>query len=159
MSITPRLFSHDSVLPLDQFVLSTEAHPVPILGKGADKGLTWPCGASSKTQEDPDQRREQVQMAEPMPSDVSDVPSDSQMEDAESPTSKQVCDPKRVRELQEQMKEGERHLQKIRREYGLCVSDPSCWASGYNYEDCCFPPPHGNAACWDAEFTYDRCCR
>lgn len=38
MSITPRLFSHDSVLPLDQFVLSTEAHPVPILGKGADKG-------------------------------------------------------------------------------------------------------------------------
>lgn len=31
--------------------------------------------------------------------------------------------------------EGERHLQKIRREYGLCVSDPSCWASGYNYED------------------------
>lgn len=59
-------------------------------------GLTWPCGASSKTQEDPDQRREQVQMAEPMPSDVSDVPSDSQMEDAESPTSKQV--PKMTRQ-------------------------------------------------------------
>ena len=31
--------------------------------------------------------------------------------------------------------EGERHLQKIRREYGLCVSDPTCWASGYKYED------------------------
>ncbi len=59
-------------------------------------GLTWPCGASSKAQEAPDQQREQVQMTEPVPSDVSDVPSDSQMEDAESPTSKQV--PKMTRQ-------------------------------------------------------------
>ena len=59
MLIRPRLFSHDSVLPLDQFVLSTEAHPVPILGKGADKGahtfahISIPCCWCKHVQIDP----------------------------------------------------------------------------------------------------------
>lgn len=137
------LFSPDTGLPLDQYVLSTEAHPVPILGK-AHSGLKWPCHPKQTSQAKAEK-----------PED----PKDGDQATKEStPKSTQVCDPQRVQQLEEQMKEGERQLQKIRREYGMCVSDPICWASGYTYEDCCFPVPVGNTACWDAEFTYSRCC-
>ena len=41
-SCSERLFSDDNVLPLDQYVLSTEAHPVPIL-RGLVRGNERTC--------------------------------------------------------------------------------------------------------------------
>ena len=38
---TARLFSPDTVLPLDKYVLSTEAHPVPILGRERGLDVSW----------------------------------------------------------------------------------------------------------------------
>eukprot|EP00435_Cladocopium_sp_Y103_P034940 s1644_g9.t1 len=37
------LFSSDSALPLDHFVLSTEAHPVPVMPTLKRLGVQWPC--------------------------------------------------------------------------------------------------------------------
>ncbi|CAK9065084.1 unnamed protein product [Durusdinium trenchii] len=37
------LFSSDSALPLDHFVLNTEAHPVPVLHTLLALGVKWPC--------------------------------------------------------------------------------------------------------------------
>ncbi|CAE7705298.1 MNS3 [Symbiodinium sp. CCMP2456] len=44
------LFSPDSVLPLDRFVLSTEAHPVPMMRAMSSLGVEWPCQAGLRTQ-------------------------------------------------------------------------------------------------------------
>ncbi|CAJ1447911.1 unnamed protein product [Effrenium voratum] len=135
------LFSSDTVLPLDQFVLSTEAHPVPILGQA---GLQWPCSLT-EVPEVPGVPAPAAPPAPPAP-----VPP--------TPSEPSACGPQRLRHLELQMQEVEDQLLQLRREYGLCT-DPACWVSGFRYEDCCFPTPAGNPACWDAEFTYARCCR
>eukprot|EP00434_Breviolum_minutum_P018286 symbB.v1.2.016133.t1/scaffold1221.1/size130907/9 len=43
------LFSSDSALPLDHFVLSTEAHPVPVLQTLRRLGVSWPCDDGTPT--------------------------------------------------------------------------------------------------------------
>ncbi|CAK9068469.1 2-alpha-mannosidase (ER alpha-1 [Durusdinium trenchii] len=146
------LFSEDSVLPLEDFVLSTEAHPMPILGQN---GLgSWPCKGPRPNSMTSGAARSEPTAKAPSTGNLSPPATTPPVSE-----SKRLCDSKRREELQEQIREAERNLQKLRREYGTCVSDPACWQSGYTFENCCFPAPRGNMQCWDVEFTYARCCR
>ncbi|CAE7865091.1 MNS3 [Symbiodinium necroappetens] len=150
------LFSDDAILPLDQFVLGTEAHPVPLL---QTLRASWPCELLTLPKA----------FAE-APRPVKEVPEESESEATESsrpvlepvpqsatttatPSSK-ACDRDRLQQLALQIQELQ---QELRAEHASCsdTGDPTCWVGGYSFQECCVPPP-GNPLCWDAEFTYAR---
>ncbi|CAE7257631.1 MNS3 [Symbiodinium natans] len=169
------LFSDDAALPLDQFVLGTEAHPLPILHTLEQNGSSsWPCGRGDIfTQQE---HGALLQAEEPAPEPATELRSELPDERSSEPVSSQsdgtptsvasseevqaeakVCDRERLQELALRIQELQHEL---REEHASCsdAGDPTCWVGGYSYQECCIPPP-GNPLCWDADFTYARCCR
>ncbi|CAE8676562.1 unnamed protein product [Polarella glacialis] len=185
------LFSDDEFLPLESFVLSTEAHPVPTLKYLEAQGLKWPCPSPwleesvepaevSRATADAGAAQADVATADAGAASGRESPVDAGAATGRETSREATSDPTRSHHAETGA--GASAVTSIAADASVKVRDPSalaeslqndavvsdskpslggdssCWISGFNFENCCEPPPFGNPLCWDHDYTFDRCC-
>lgn len=138
------LFSPESTLPLQDMVLTTEAHPMPLISK--TKGARWKCGKNSAQQapqsdDTPSEivsttTKPTITTPPPVPPPL---PPSAVASDVTAPSPANVPAP-------------------ASDDAARWPGNKDCWMGPFTFELCCFPPKVGNAACWDTSFTYSVCC-
>lgn len=154
------LFSPDSTLPLQDIVLTTEAHPMPLMAKS--KGVRWRCGKNYA--------KELAVKEEQTPTTVTSTttqpptpapPTPTQPVPPPLPPNAQPVPPPLppgVVASELAAPSPANVLVTATEAQAKWPGNQACWSGGYTFEVCCFPPNVGNVACWDADFTYSFCC-
>merc|ERR1719291_1413879 len=170
------LFADDSVLPLDHYVLTTEAHPIPTISSwlhaGRDPGgRRWGCNA-------PRRAKAAAPSAPPAPTAGDQAHKADKLAYEERLASLQQAEKVLQAELQAtdaalqaEFGEAQAEPEGAQAELKAAREEPpknerylqdemaqACWIGGFTAEICCWPAPLGNPLCWDREYTRERCC-
>eukprot|EP00929_Paragymnodinium_shiwhaense_P102645 TRINITY_DN65859_c0_g2_i1.p1 TRINITY_DN65859_c0_g2~~TRINITY_DN65859_c0_g2_i1.p1 ORF type:complete len:924 (-),score=165.54 TRINITY_DN65859_c0_g2_i1:139-2910(-) len=152
------IFSDDSVLPVPDMVLNTEAHPLPTLATATAAGLSgWSCDVHDGAPAEAQAAGEDEDASDALPSD-SGPGGEPQASSQQMQPSPPPSPPPAASEPPLSQMPAAQPPQQQQPQPPAQVGDPACWTGGFVPEICCHPPPLGNLGCWDIEYNYARCC-